>query len=316
MAQSSAFRCLTTSKNPSYNNNQRTSFTALLTAHNEPETTSQLTTWVVENLESSGETITSSSTVQAGENDTLPVDGLCIGSVRILAADSPFDENTSSNDDNNYLQSIRLLMGRNGWGTGVHPTTRLCLEWLCDEDIIQGGEVLLDFGCGSGILSIAALHRGASRTVGVDIEAEALVTAERNLELNGYGSERFEGLHTREIEPYELCRPVGVDICVANILIGQLVRPSMVATLLSNLATGGLLCLSGIRPNEVEALKAAYGHAVEWCDDQYAELSASDCEGSLESYGFDAGRWTRLVGKHIGGDKSDEIERMSELAVS
>ena len=304
LSRSSAFHSTRVGFQPPIRHTEPTTCTTL-------QAESRLTEWVVENLESQGETITSSSTVKAGENDTLPINGLCIGDFRILAAESPFD------DQNDNLQSMRLFMGRNGWGTGVHPTTRLCLEWLCREGVIQGGEVLLDFGCGSGILSIAALHLGASRAVGVDIEAEALVTAERNLDLNGYGSERFQGLHTREIQPYELCRPVGVDICVANILIGQLVRPSMVATMLSNLAPGGLLCLSGIRPDEVDALKAAYGHSMEWCDDQYAELSASDCEGSLESYGFDTGRWARLVGKHVRADNRDaDIQRMSDLAVS
>jgi ribosomal protein L11 methyltransferase len=213
------------------------------------------------------------------------------------------------------LFPIRLLVGRNGWGTGVHPTTRLCLEWICDDDIIQGGEIVLDYGCGSGILSIAALHSGASRAIGVDIEAEALVTAERNLELNEFDG-RFEGFHTREIIPYALCRPTGVDICVANILVGQLVRPSMVAALASNIAPDGLLCLSGIRPNEVDALKAAYDSSFEWLNDYYAELSARECEGSIESYGFDCGRWARLVGRRRQEDRKADIERMSELAVS
>ena len=243
---------------------------------------SQLTDWVVENLETPEETITTYSTVQAGENDTLPVKGLCIDKVRILAADAPYDT-----ADDASLHPIRLLLGRNGWGTGVHPTTRLCLEWLCREDVLQGGEVLLDYGCGSGVLSIAALHMGASRAIGVDVEAEALVTAERNLQLNGYGAERFEGFHTREVIPYGLCRPSGVDVCVANILVGQLVRPSMVAAILSNLALGGKLCLSGIRPHEVDALRQAYGDSVAWCEDQYGELSCSDCEGSMASYCMD-----------------------------
>ena len=150
----------------------------------------------------------------------------------------------------------------------------------------------------------------------MDVEAEALVTAERNLEFNGYG-DRFEGLHTREVQPYELCRPSGVDICVANILIGQLVRPSMVAAILSNVAHGGIVCFSGIRPAEVPALKVAYGDAMEWMDDQYAELSATECEGSLESYGFDTGRWARVVGRNVGGDnRTSDIQSMSELAVS
>ncbi|KAK1744822.1 ribosomal protein L11 methyltransferase-like protein, partial [Skeletonema marinoi] len=121
-----------------------------------------------------------------------------------------------------------------GWGTGVHPTTRLCLEWLGDHGV-KDGDILLDYGCGSGILSIAALHFGASRCIGVDVEAEALVTAERNIELNGWDG-RFQ----------DVCPPRGASLCVANILIGQLVRPSMVAALTTNLEDGGLLCLSGI----------------------------------------------------------------------
>jgi ribosomal protein L11 methyltransferase len=272
----------------------------------------QLTDWVVENLESAESSITSTSSVKAGENDTIPTSGLCIGKVRILPAGTTYHV---TNNDNDHLYPIRLLVGRNGWGTGVHPTTRLCLEWVCDT--VQGGEVLLDYGCGSGILSIAALHSGAARCIGVDVEAEALVSAERNVQLNGYGDARFEGLHTREVIPYGLCTPTGVDVCVANILIGQLVRPSMVAALVSNMVPGALLCLSGIRPDEVNSLKAVYGEHMKWLDDEYAELSACDTEGSFESYGFDCGRWARLVGrKKVGPGKDHDIENMSELAVS
>jgi hypothetical protein len=267
----------------------------------------KITDWVVENLESEG-SITSSSATEAGENDTLPTAGLCISKVRVLTAESPLPDSDDS------IFPIRLFVGRNGWGTGVHPTTRLCLEWICQEDTVQGGENFLDYGCGSGILSIAALHMGASGAIGVDVEGEALVTAERNLELNGFVG-RFEGLHTREIIPYGLCQPNGVDICAANILVGQLVRPSMVAALASNISPNGLLCLSGIRPNEVDSLKAAYDSSFEWLDNQYAELSASECEGSMESYGFDCGRWARLIGRRKQDDRQGDIERMSELAV-
>jgi ribosomal protein L11 methyltransferase len=188
----------------------------------------------------------------------------------------------------------------------------LCLEWLCDA--VQDGDTLLDYGCGSGILSIAALHKGAARAIGVDVEAEALVASTRNMELNGFG-DRFEGLHTREILPYDLCRPTGVDICVANILVGQLVRPSMVSAIMTNMAPGGLLCLSGIRPAEVDSLKAVYSEFVEWIDEDYAELSANESEGSIESYGFDVGTWSRLVGK-VKDKGGMDVEAMSELAVS
>jgi len=268
---------------------------------------SGLTDWVIEGLEEGG-SITSASASKAGENDTLPLEGICINKVRIMAADSTF------HDDADTKHQIRLLVGRNGWGTGVHPTTRLCLEWICRDDVIHGGELLLDYGCGSGILSIASLHMGASRTVAVDIEAEALITAERNVALNGF-EDRFEGLHTREVIPFCLCRPSGVDLCVANILIGQLVRPSMVSAIVTNIAPGGLLCLSGIRPWEVDSLKAAYNEHVEWLDAHYAEMSADETEGSMESYGFDVGRWSRLVGR-VKDSGGMDVTAMSELAVS
>lgn len=276
------------------------------------------TDWVIENLKD--EESTTASTTQAGENDTLPTNGLCISKFRILPSLADIDSSTSSShtlddsddDDEEYKMPIRLLLGRNGWGTGVHPTTKLCLEWLSRDDVILGGETILDYGCGSGILSIAALGLGASTAVGVDVEAEALVTAQANLELNEYG-DRFEGLHTREIVPFCLRHP-GAEICVANILIGQLVRPSMVSAIVTNLAPNAYLCMSGIRPNEVDSLKAAYNDHIDWLDDHYEELNAKDTEFSLESYGFDVGSWARVVGRRKAG--AIDIEAMSELAVS
>ena len=128
--------------------------------------------------------------------------------------------------------------------------------------------------------------------------------------------DRFEGFHTREIIPGCLCRPTGVDVCVANILVGQLVRPSMVSAIVTNMVTGGLLCLSGIRPAEVESLKKAYDSHIEWLDDHYGELSADETEGSIESYGFDVGRWARVVGRVKQTQDGDAIAAMSELAVS
>lgn len=272
------------------------------------QTDSSITEWVVENLEDSESSITETSSVKAGENDTLPLSGLPIGSFRIFASDAE----GAKRDQVDGLLPIRLLVGRNGWGTGVHPTTRLCLEWLGRSDTIHGGEIVLDYGCGSGILSIAALHLGASRCIGVDVEAEALVTAERNLQLNDFG-DQFEALHTREISPYDITPPA--DICIANILIGQLVRPSMVAAILTNLAPGGLLCLSGIRPGEqVESLRTAYGDSVDWIG--YEELSAQDTLGSLHSYGFDCGTWACLVGEKRSVSREEDVATMSELAVS
>jgi ribosomal protein L11 methylase PrmA len=101
-----------------------------------------ITDWVIENLEPhENQTITSRSAVRAGENDTLPVEGLRIGAIRILAADAEY---TDQLDKDGTTPTVRLLVGRNGWGTGVHPTTRLCVEWICDT--LQGGETILDYG--------------------------------------------------------------------------------------------------------------------------------------------------------------------------
>ena len=172
-----------------------------------------LTDWVVESLEDDGDSITRSDPIKAGEGDgdLLPVEGLQISKMRIFAA-AQQEQQQSNKDDGDYYP-IYLLLGRNGWGTGVHPTTRLCLEWMCDT--INDGDVLLDYGCGSGILSITALHMGASRCIGVDVEAEALVTAERNLQLNGWDADgRFQGMHTREVLPYDIYVHHMVWMCV------------------------------------------------------------------------------------------------------
>lgn len=272
---------------------------------------SRVTDWVVENLEDSDKKITQMDSQKAGENDTLPPD-LQIAGFHIQAAAATSNEDSQDNPScSAEKNTIRLLLGRNGWGTGVHPTTRLCLEVI--QDYIKEGDKVIDYGCGSGILSIASLHRGASQCIGVDVEAEALVTAERNMELNGYYySNEFEAFHTREIIPYGI-QPAA-DLVVANILIGQLVRPSMVAALLSNLRTNGLLCLSGIRPSEVKALQTAYEPDIEWIEERF--LKASDTVGSIESYGFDCGEWAAVVGRKITLDDSDAVRRMSESAVS
>lgn len=301
-----AFAFTILSRPSSVSRHSKTLVLMAVVKNNETEDCSSITDWVVENLEDSDSSITESSAVKAGENDTLPLSGLPIGPFRILASDA--DQET----DEQGLKPIRLLLGRNGWGTGVHPTTRLCLEWLSKTDTLRGGEIVLDYGCGSGILSIAALHLGASRCIGVDVEAEALVTAERNMQLNQFG-DRFEPLHTREILPYDIVPPA--DVCVANILIGQLVRPSMVAAILSNLASGGLLCLSGIRPGEqVDSLRKAYGDSLDWIG--YEELSAKKTIGSIDSYGFDCGTWSCLVGRKRTGSREEDVATMSELAVS
>ena len=138
-----------------------------------------------------------------------------------------------------------------GWGDGAHPSTALCLEWLSERGFKED-EAFLDYGCGSGVLAIAARKLGCREAVGVDVEYEALESAAENAERNGVDG--VEWIHGRSVIP-------GMDeydAVVANILVGQLSRPSMVATLALGTKVGGALCLSGIRPDQCEVLERLY----------------------------------------------------------
>jgi hypothetical protein len=87
----------------------------------------------------------------------------------------------------------------------------------------------------------------------------------------------------------------------------------MISALMTNIQPNGLICFSGIRPWEVDSLRAAYEPYLEWLDDHYAELDAQQTEGSVESYGFDVGPWARVVGRIK--PKGIDIRDMSEMAV-
>ncbi|MDE2598257.1 MAG: 50S ribosomal protein L11 methyltransferase [Rhodocyclaceae bacterium] len=131
------------------------------------------------------------------------------------------------------------------FGTGSHPTTRLCLEWLCAN--IKGNESLLDYGCGSGILGIAAVRLGASPVLGVDIDDNALIAARDNAAANQVV---MDLRHTRE--PLE----ERFDVVVANILTNPL---CVLAPLLAaRVAAGGRIVLSGVLEAQAEEVIAAY----------------------------------------------------------
>jgi ribosomal protein L11 methyltransferase len=131
------------------------------------------------------------------------------------------------------------------FGTGGHPTTRLCLAWL--ESRICGGETVLDYGCGSGILAIAALKLGAERAVGVDIDPDAIIAARANAERNRVTAEFFD---TRA--PFSLT----AELLVANILANPL---KVLAPLLASYcATGAQLALSGILAPQAKDVEARY----------------------------------------------------------
>jgi ribosomal protein L11 methyltransferase len=133
------------------------------------------------------------------------------------------------------------------FGTGTHPTTRLCLQFL--DGHVRSGQQILDFGCGSGILGIAALLLGARKVVAVDNDPQALTATKENAERNGV--EDRLALFLPEQEPEER-----YAIVVANILAKPLIDLS--ALLQSRIAGGGLLVLSGIMLSQLEWVVDAY----------------------------------------------------------
>lgn len=134
------------------------------------------------------------------------------------------------------------------FGTGTHPTTFLCLQWL-DQQPVDGLD-LVDFGCGSGILGIAALLLGANRVTGVDIDPQALTATQDNAARNSLPDDAMPVyLPGRYPE-------VTADIMLANILAGPLVE--LAPRLQQMTRTGGKICLSGILANQADAVMEAY----------------------------------------------------------
>ena len=133
------------------------------------------------------------------------------------------------------------------FGTGTHATTALCLEWL--DMGIQGGEKLLDYGCGSGILMIAAVKLGAGTIVAIDNDPQALTAAHQNAARNHVNDVvNFIGVG-QDVE-------TDFDVVVANILADPLVTLS---TKIENaLKSGGRLVLSGIMESQADWVMGSY----------------------------------------------------------
>ncbi|MEW6676305.1 MAG: 50S ribosomal protein L11 methyltransferase [Pseudomonadota bacterium] len=132
------------------------------------------------------------------------------------------------------------------FGTGSHPTTRLCLAWL--EQHVQGGESLLDYGCGSGILAIAAARLGAAPVVGVDLDPQAVAASRDNTQRNGVTA----SFHLPD------ALPAGTyDILVANILTNPL--RALMPLLAARVRPGGRIALSGILADQATEILGIYG---------------------------------------------------------
>lgn len=166
---------------------------------------------------------------------------------------------------------VRLDPGL-AFGTGTHPTTALCLEWLDGIDL--AGKTVLDYGCGSGILAIAALKLGAASATGMDIDPQAVIASRQNAADNGVAENLALAGDDAGIEGR-------FDVIVANILAGPLVQ--FADSITSRLAGRGMLALSGVLCEQAHDVRAAYAPWIEFDEPAFREQ--------------DGQTWSRLTGK-------------------
>ncbi|WP_447896071.1 50S ribosomal protein L11 methyltransferase [Vreelandella sp. GE22] len=152
-----------------------------------------------------------------------------------------------------HFDAVNLILDPGlAFGTGTHATTALCLEWL-DGLAVEGsleGKTVLDVGCGSGILAIAALKLGADRADATDIDPQALQASRENAERNQVAEERLSLYYPEQLEGGDY------PIVTANILAGPLIE--LAGTIAGHVAAGGHIALSGILANQADEVIKAY----------------------------------------------------------
>jgi ribosomal protein L11 methyltransferase len=166
---------------------------------------------------------------------------------------------------------VRLDPGL-AFGTGTHATTALCLEWLDSADL--GGRHLLDYGCGSGVLAIAALKLGCTRAHAMDIDVQAVTATRQNATQNGVLDRLTITGSAAEIDG-------DYDVVVANILAAPLIE--LAESICEHVKSNGMMVLSGILAEQVDAVAAAYAQSVDFDEPEFREQSGQT--------------WARLSGR-------------------
>jgi len=150
------------------------------------------------------------------------------------------------------------------FGTGTHPSTALCLQWLALHDVAD--KRVLDYGCGSGILAIAALKRGALQADAVDIDPQALIATQGNAELNRVDSR----LRCASVAQFtEQAVDEAVDIVLANILARPLMQ--LAPMLAQRVRGGGNIVLAGVLQTQADEVRSAYAPWFDFDDDGQQE---------------------------------------------
>ena len=155
---------------------------------------------------------------------------------------------------------IRLDPGM-AFGTGGHSTTALCLAWLADNP--PSGCRVIDYGCGSGILAIAACKLGADRVLAVDIDPQALNACDSNRIMNDIPEQQIDICLPDDMQNFES------DLLIANILARPLVE--LAPRLASLVREGGQILLSGILKTQLKEIQSAYSHYFELDRERYDE---------------------------------------------
>lgn len=145
--------------------------------------------------------------------------------------------------------AVNLLLDPGlAFGTGTHPTTFMCLQWIATQEFKDA--YTIDYGCGSGILGIAALLHGANKVIGTDIDPQALLATRENVKRNHLDADIFPVYFPNK------CPDQQADFVLANILAGPLVE--LAPTLCTLLKPRGKICLSGILKTQQDAIVRAY----------------------------------------------------------